>query len=89
MILTRQEIVQALKLNVCEVTFTKVNGEVRVMPCTLREDVIPPPPADVASKSTVKRHENQNVISVWCTDQQAWRSFRVDSVTKIVDKSTV
>lgn len=76
----RNILLEALKNHECTVTFTKVNGETRVMPCTLKEDVIPKPPADVASKSTVKRHENQNVVSVWCTDKKEWRSFRVDNV---------
>ena len=76
----RNILIEALTKHECTVTFTKVNGETRVMPCTLKEDVIPKPPADVASKSTVKRHENQNVVSVWCTDKREWRSFRVDNV---------
>ena len=83
MILTRQEIIEALQLNICEVTFTKVNGETRTMPCTLRADIIPTPPVDIASKSNVKRLENQNVVSAWCTDKNAWRSFRVDNVTDV------
>jgi hypothetical protein len=83
MILTKEELLEELKYRICEITFTKVNGEIRTMPCTLRADIIPTPPADVASKSTIKRHEIQNVISVWCIDKQAWRSFRVDNVTDV------
>ena len=79
----RNILLEALKNHECTVTFTKVNGETRVMPCTLKEDVIPKPPADVASKSTVKRHENQNVVSVWCLDKREWRSFRVDNVVDL------
>ena len=79
----RNILLEALKNHECTVTFTKVNGETRVMPCTLKEDVIPKPPVDVASKSTVKRHENQNVVSVWCTDKKEWRSFRVDNVVDL------
>jgi hypothetical protein len=81
--MNREILLKALKENECTVTFTKVNGETRVMPCTLKEDVIPTPPADVASKSTVKRHENQNVVSVWCLDKKEWRSFRVDNVVDL------
>ena len=79
----RNILLEALKNHECTVTFTKVNGETRVMPCTLKEDVIPTPPADVSSKSTVKRHENQNVVSVWCLDKKEWRSFRVDNVVDL------
>jgi hypothetical protein len=88
--LTKEEIVAALKLNVCAVTFTKVNGEVRVMPCTLRKDIVPV----YERKTPVKEGAKEsNTLSVWCTDKAAWRSFRVESVTnieinqpKVVDK---
>ena len=76
----RNILLDALTKHECTVTFTKVNGETRVMPCTLKEDIIPKPPADVASKSNIKRHENLNVVSVWCLDKKEWRSFRVDNV---------
>ena len=79
----RNILLEALKNHICTVTFTKVSGETRVMPCTLKEDVIPKPPADVASKSTVKRQENQNIVSVWCLDKKEWRSFRVDNVVDL------
>jgi hypothetical protein len=79
----RNILLEALKSHECTVTFTKVNGETRVMPCTLKEDIIPKPPADVASKSNVKRQENQNIVSVWCTDKREWRSFRVDNVVDL------
>ena len=79
----RNILLEALKNHECTVTFTKINGETRVMPCTLKEDIIPIPPADVASKSVVKRHENQNVVSVWCLDKREWRSFRVDNVVDL------
>ena len=88
--LTKEQIVLALKEGVCEVTFTKVNGEVRVMPCTLKEGLVPPAPVHVTNTDNpvdfpkVKTN-NPNTLSVWCTDKQAWRSFRVDSVTKVVD----
>jgi hypothetical protein len=79
----RNILIEALKNHECTVTFTKVNGETRVMPCTLKEDVVPKPPVDVASKSNVKRHENLGVVSVWCLDKKEWRSFRVDNVVDL------
>lgn len=81
MILTRNEIIEALQTNVCEVTFTKVNGEVRTMPCTLREDLMPA----YERRTPVKEPSAKEsaTLSVWCTDKMAWRSFRVDSVTEV------
>lgn len=73
------------------VEFTKVNGEVRKMPCTLAESLLPPPPVHYTNtdspidfpKPKKERKQNLDVISVFCTDKQEWRSFRVDSVISI------
>ena len=81
MTLTKEQIVEALKHSVCAVTFTKVNGEVLTMPCTLREDVVPA----YERKTPVREATDKEkaTLSVWCVDKAAWRSFRVDSVTKV------
>lgn len=73
----RNVLLEALKNHECTVTFTKVNGETRVMLCTLKEDVIPA----VAHKGTKK--SNDAVVSVWCLDKKEWRSFRVDNVVDL------
>jgi hypothetical protein len=73
----RNILLEALTKHECTVTFTKVNGETRVMPCTLREDVIPA----VEPKGTKK--PNESVVSVWCLDKKEWRSFRVDNVVDL------
>jgi len=67
-----------LNLGICEVTFTKKNGEHRVMPCTLVFDHIP---EEHHPKGTGTAHNSQDTIAVWCMDKEGWRSFRVDSVT--------
>ena len=64
-----------LKTNVMVVTFTKSNGEKRIMNCTLQENFLP----EYNSDST--RKKNDNVLSVWDIDNSGWRSFRFDSVT--------
>jgi hypothetical protein len=65
---------------IVEVTFTKVDGTVRAMPCTLNEGLIPPAPApDLTKPPRVKKH-NPAVMSVFCTDKQEWRSFRLENV---------
>jgi hypothetical protein len=66
-----------------EVTFTKVDGTVRTMPCTLNEGLIPPAPApDLTKPPRVKKH-NPAVMSVFCTDKGEWRSFRLENVISI------
>ena len=73
----RNILLEALTKHECTVTFTKVSGETRVMPCTLKEDVIP----KVEHKVTKK--PNEAVVSVWCLDKKEWRSFRVDNVVDL------
>lgn len=80
-LLTRnQEIANMLRTGVCEVTFTKVNGELRTMPCTLDPMLLPPQPLKEFHETRVFKPET---LSVWCLDKMEWRSFRVANVTKI------
>ena len=37
----QEEILNQLRNGICEVTFKKVNGEERVMPCTLKAELLP------------------------------------------------
>jgi hypothetical protein len=72
--------------HVCSVTFNKVNGEVRTMPCTLRQDLVPKYERKkpvVESEETIKVKETSPTHSVWCTDKAAWRSIRVESETEL------
>lgn len=62
-----------------DVTFTKVNGEIRTMPCTLDPRKLP---KLTESKSGDKK-KNVDTLSVWCVDKQEWRSFRVMNVTEV------
>jgi hypothetical protein len=64
----------------CEVTFTKVNGEVRTMPCTLMASALP---QRDANKLHETRLYNPNNLSVWCLDKSEWRSFKTANVTHI------
>ena len=73
----RNILLEALTKHECTVTFTKINGETRVMPCTLKEDLVP----KQEPKGTKK--PNEAVVSVWCLDKREWRSFRVDNVVDL------
>ena len=72
----RKELIGKLKEGDVSVTFTKKDGSERVMKCTLKEDVIP-------SVESSKK-ENVGVVVVWDTEKNAWRSFRMDSITNVV-----
>jgi len=76
----REQLLEQLKQHYCEVEFTKVNGTRRVMPCTLKADAIPAQPVASLTEKRI-RSVNEAVITVWCTDVQDWRSFRIENVT--------
>ena len=81
--INREELVTKLKDQDVTVHFTKVNGEKRIMTCTLREDVLPPAKKDDALSQKKIRELNPEVLSVWDVNAEGWRSFRVANVTKV------
>lgn len=72
------EVVEKLKAGVVEVTFLKVNGEVRIMQATLAEYLLP----EVTGTST--RQKDPNIQVVYDLEAEAWRSFKIDSVIEVV-----
>ena len=76
--LNKDVIIENLHKGVCTVTFTKVNGEERVMQCTLSESLLPAQ-TDV-EEQIQKKKPNPDVLAVWDTVAEGWRSFRWDSV---------
>lgn len=75
--MNRDEMIELLKQGTCEVTFNKINGDERVMTCTLHESQLP----EQTSTGNV-RPINEHVISAWDVNAAGWRSFRVENVTK-------
>ena len=77
----RQVLSEQLTAGVAEVTFTKVDGEIRTMPCTLQPTLLPHNVVAVEGKK--KKEPKLEVMSVFCTDKQQWRSFRVENVISV------
>lgn len=75
----RSEVKETLQSNVATVTFTKANGEERVMKCTLKEEFLPPRNEDGAEERLV----NLDVLPVWDIEAEGWRSFRIDSIKNV------
>lgn len=73
-----QELHQLLADNVVSVKFTKINGEERVMSCTLMPNFIVEN-KEINETKKIKK-PNANVMSVWSVEDKGWRSFRTDSV---------
>lgn len=74
--MTKENLVSLLKSNTCKVTFTKADGTLREMKCTLKEGSFVAP----EKKTERVREPKDDVVSVWDLEKDAWRSFRVDSV---------
>ena len=68
-----------------EVTFTKLDGSVRVMPCTLRDGAMPQRAVNEHHQTRLYKPET---LSVWCLDKAEWRAFKVMNVTDIRKLST-
>ena len=84
----RKELQERLKKEELVVTFTKVNGDERVMHCTLQEDIIPKPEkTDPLSQKKI-REINQEVLSVWDTKANGWRGFRIDRIKNVTTPDT-
>lgn len=85
---TQEELYSLLKENVVEITFTKLNGDERVMPCTLIESFLPPAKKDDPLTQKKVREISEAVIPVWALESKAFRSFRYDRVksVKVLDK---
>lgn len=73
---TREGLVDMLRHNIVTVTFTKVNGDERVMKCTLRSELIPNAPIQ-NGELVIEQKQTSNNVSVWDVDASGWRSFRV------------
>ena len=80
---TREDLKMQLGQNVLVVDFTKLNGDKRVMTCTLREDM-KPRATKVDPMSTKKVREiSDAVVSVWDVNAKGWRSFRYDRINSV------
>jgi hypothetical protein len=62
------------------VKFTKKDGSLREMNCTLHELYIP---SEKMPKGTGKT-ENSEVLAVFDVEKMEWRSFRWDSINEVI-----
>jgi len=78
--LTRDEMVGQLQEGVREVMFTKKDGTIRHMKCTLNPMIAP----KILEAKTQKN--NPDIIPVWDLEKMQWRSFRSDSILYFSDE---
>lgn len=67
---------KCLENDIVSINFTKKDGSIRNMNCTLRFDLIPEEKTPKNTKETLLNHN----LTVFDLDKQDWRSFSVDSV---------
>lgn len=83
MMYERDAVLNDLRSHVIEVTFTKVNGEQRVMRCTLKQSLLPKSYVENINEQKEEKdfhQQNPNVVAAWDVQKGGWRSFRLDSV---------
>lgn len=82
---TRTELLNLLTENVLEVTFNKLDGDERIMQCTLIADMLPPATKTDALSQTKVRNLEEKTVVVWDINANGWRSFRYDRLKKVVN----
>jgi hypothetical protein len=82
---TREGLAQILSQGAVTVKFTKVDGDERVMHCTIAEHLIPEDMVPKTSNLLTGEYfpPNMAVLKVFDLDIKQWRSFRVDSVKEM------
>ncbi len=79
---TKEYLRERLQSGIVRITFDKVNGDRRIMTCTLQEQYLPPPSPEE------KRPEPKNSLAVWDLTANGWRSFRLDKIIAIEEGVT-
>ena len=80
---TKADLKNLLEQNVVVVNFTKLNGDKRVMTCTLREDIKPAATKTDAMSQKKVREVSDAVVSVWDVNAKGWRSFRYERINAV------
>ena len=70
---------EELRNNIITVVFTKKDGTERVMKCTLKSDVVVP----YEQKTERKKVQNEEIVSVWDVEKNAWRSFNITTISEV------
>jgi hypothetical protein len=76
MLYTKEQIHEADRSGIINVQFTKKDGSLRAMRCSLQEKYLPP----LMNDTEITTKDNPEVLAVWDIESHGWRSFRIDSV---------
>lgn len=79
----KYELKEMLQNGIVTVVFEKVDGTLREMQCTLNKEIMPPQLLTEEQNAAKVRTENDDVLSVWDTVNNGWRSFHVSKVRSV------
>jgi hypothetical protein len=88
-VIIRDWVKSLLHVTEVSVEFTKADGTVREMRCTLNPDKLPPPPVPtgpvdgIVKESKQRKAPDPESIRVFDLDKNEWRSFRFDRLQKV------
>lgn len=80
---TKDDLLEQLSKEILVVSFTKLNGDKRVMTCTLREDIKPAATKKDPLSQEKVRKVSDKTITAWDVNAKGWRAFRYDRVEKV------
>lgn len=75
----KQWLTEELRTKILTVVFTKKDGTERVMKCTLKSDLVVP----YEQKTERKKVQNEEIVSVWDIEKNAWRSFNITTINEV------
>ncbi len=82
--ITKKELIEMFSLfETLEVVFTKVDGSERTMVCTTKSHLMKDTKDTTVQPKKTTRSDNPDVMNVYDTEKDGWRSFRVKNLTKI------
>jgi hypothetical protein len=74
--MTKNDLQELLKKQICEITFQKVDGTIRKISGTLMDDYL-----DAETKTYETNYKvNDNVLPFYDVDDEHWKSARLDSI---------
>ena len=77
------ELRKSLNNRVLEITFKKKNGDVRVMKCTTKLDLVPPSAWPNNNDTVLEDADNRRQVRVYDVTAQGWRSFIFDNLIEV------
>jgi len=75
---SREDMKKQLHAGPCKVVFTKADGTERTMRCSLEEQYT----SKYERKTDRGANPDDNLLTVWDIDKDAWRAFHVDKVVE-------